>query len=138
MPRVHFTQIKSLDINAVAKTVSVHGSNDKGQTVTAIMPIESLLRVVEEAKRAKLMAIRLSAGPLRTAGSVTEIVPIDTRTVDVARVEMHTESFVAIIFDRGFESEIAFRLSPEPARTLGRQLVAESEVCISAPRIPSN
>jgi hypothetical protein len=125
MPKAFFTTIKTLDVNANSDTVSIHGNNDKGQPVTATLPMAAFTRVAAEARRGNLMKHRLAAGSLEKRGQIIECVPLDSRTFHVARVDMSQTPFLALIFDSGYESEIAFRLDVDAARRMAQQLLDE-------------
>lgn len=133
MPKIKMSSVTATKLRAKEKAFSVFGRDSAGRDVEIELPLDSLRRLGAETRRASLATPRASSIPANAPGEWGEVVPLDIRTAVVGTLQPPAGPAVAIVFDQGQETELAFRLPPASALELGRLLQAEGEKLKNAP-----
>jgi hypothetical protein len=137
MPKSKLSTVTATKYRAKDKVFSIFGRDSAGRDVEIELPFESLTRVSAETRRAAMATPRPTSIPANAPGEWGEVVPLDVRTAVVGTLQPPAGPAVAIVFDQGMETELAFRLPPASALELGKLLHAEGEKLKDAP-LPQN
>jgi hypothetical protein len=133
MPKVKLSNITATRLNAKDKAFSIFGKDATGRDIEVELPVSALTRLAAEARRAAMTTPRPSSIPANAPGEWGEVTPLDIKTAVVGTLQPPAGPAVAIVFDQGHATELAFRLPPASAHELGKLLQAEGEKLKGAP-----
>ena len=128
MPKVKLTTLAGIKTNAAERAFSVFGRDSAGRDVEVEFPLSILTRLVAEAKRASLLTPRQTSLPANAKKDEwSEVQALDVRDAAVGTLMPPAGPAVGMVFDRGRDTELAFRLPPKTAIELAKLLIAEGE-----------
>jgi hypothetical protein len=133
MPKAKLTSITATKLKAKDKAFSIFGKDGSGRDIEVELPLSAITRLAAEARRAAMSTPRPSSIPANAPGEWGEVVPLDIKTAVVGTLQPPAGPAVAIVFDQGHDTELAFRIPPASALELGRLLTAEGEKLKGAP-----
>ncbi|BCJ92346.1 hypothetical protein IZ6_30810 [Terrihabitans soli] len=133
MPKAKLTNVTATKLRAQDKSFSIFGKDSAGREVEVELPLSAITRIAAETRRAAMSTPRPSSIPANAPGEWGEVVPLDVRTAVVGTLQPPAGPAVAIVFDQGRDTELAFRLPPASALELGKLLQAEGEKLKDAP-----
>lgn len=137
MPKTKLSNISATKLRAKEKSFSIFGKDSAGREVEVELPLGAITRLAAETRRAAMATPRPSSIPANAPGEWGEVVPLDVKTAVVGTLQPPAGPAVAIVFDQGHDTELAFRLPPASALELGKLLQAEGEKLKNAPE-PQN
>ncbi len=128
MPKVKLASLVGIKTKGAERVFSVYGRDSAGRDLEIEFPLSILTRLAAEARRAALVAPRLSSVPSDAApGEYGEVQALDVRTASVGTLMPPAGPAVGIVFDQGQDTELAFRLPAKGALELGKLLLVEAE-----------
>lgn len=133
MPKAKLSNVTATKLRAQDKSFSIFGKDAAGRDIEVELPLAAITRIAAETRRAAMATPRPSSIPANAPGEWGEVVPLDVRTAVVGTLQPPAGPAVAIVFDQGYDTELAFRLPPASALELGRLLQAEGEKLKNAP-----
>lgn len=139
MKRIRFSEIISANVDAVSNTVAINGKAGRADA-QVFVDIDALSKIATTARRGqRSYRDRLSAGTLDSEpkGTWHEIAFSEFENLDVVPVEFEHTPSLALVFDKGTEQQLAFRLSAETARLLAEQILVQTSQD-SAPALDRN
>lgn len=132
MKRLRVSRMTSIRVMAIDDKCVLFVVDEKGKSAEIHIAMPMLFRAASEARRGKeSYEARKNVGLLENPGKPNELPIMELRSIDVGNVPISAEPTVVLALDKGYETELAFRLSPDDAANVGRKLIAESEQCIA-------
>ena len=127
MPKTKLVTISGVQVQANAGTFSILGRDSAGNEIEVELPMNAMNRLAGETRRAALVEMTSKGQALEERGKWGEVVALEARSARVGRLHAPGAPTVALIFDHGEQTELAFRFPPKGAHELGVMLVRESE-----------
>jgi hypothetical protein len=127
MPKTKLATIGGVQVQAKAGTFSILGKDSAGNEIEVELPMCAMIRLAAETRRAALVEMTSKGQALEERGKWGEVVALEARSARVGRLHAPGAPTVALIFDHGEQTELAFRFPPKGAHELGVMLVRESE-----------
>jgi hypothetical protein len=127
MPKTKLATISGVQVQANAGTFSILGRDSAGNEIEVELPMSAMNRLAAETRRAALVEMTSKGQALEERGKWGEVVALEARSARVGRLHAPGAPTVALIFDHGEQTELAFRFPPKGAHELGVMLVRESE-----------
>jgi hypothetical protein len=128
MPKIKLASVSGVQVQARDGTFQITGRDGAGREVQVELPISAARKLSAETRRASLVKPGAPSAPaLGTPGGGSDVVPLDVRTAAVGTLTPPAGPAVAIVFDQGEDTELAFRLPAAGAKELGELLVREGE-----------
>ncbi|MFC5069475.1 hypothetical protein [Flaviflagellibacter deserti] len=128
MPKAKMTNVVGVTVQAKAGTFSILGKDSAGREIEFELPLDAMKRLAAETRRASMLHPGPSLVPKDAKpGEWGQVVPLDIRTAAVGTLSPPAGPAVAIVFDQGHETEIAFRIPGDGAKHLGELMIKESE-----------
>lgn len=127
MPKTKLATISGVQVQADAGAFSILGRDAAGNEIEIELPMSAMNRLAAETRRAALVEMTSKSQALEERGKWGEVVALEARSARVGRLQAPGAPTVALIFDHGEQTELAFRFPPKGAYELGTMLVREAE-----------
>ncbi|MDX6805076.1 hypothetical protein [Terrihabitans rhizophilus] len=127
MPKIKLTNIVGVQVQSKDETFSILGRDGAGREVVVELPLSAARKLAAETRRIAMVRPKTPNPVPQVPGQTGEVVPLDIRTAAVGTLTPPAGPAVAIVFDQGEETELAFRLPAAGALELGHLLVKEGE-----------
>jgi len=128
MPKVRLAALAGIKTRAADKVFAVYGRDSAGRELEIEFPLAMMTRLAAEARRAALVTPRRTSLPANARPDEWgEVQALDIRDAAVGTLMPPAGPAVGMVFDRGRDTELAFRLAPNTAIELAKLLLAEGE-----------